>query len=136
MALKAKDIEAIQDAKLESLADVFELDVVEGLYERKAEDKVAKADRFVDELVAIFKRVPESATVTIDGKTVDKDTLRTAAKTDMNSAEDVMKAGIELLRDPALKDLCIRDFAPEEGLTLHVSGCDYGYGLHLVIDVK
>ena len=134
MVLKAKDIEAIQDAKLGSLADVFELDLVEGVYRAKYDDNVAKADRFVDELVKVFQRMPEGAVVTIDGKAISKATL--ADVEDAVTAEDVMRVGVDLLREPALKDLSIREFAPEEGVTVHVSGAGYGYGLHLVIDVK
>jgi len=124
-ALKFKNIDHFVEATLGDFAEFLRYEDVQ--------DEADSLDKFVDEVVDLFKEIPRDASVTINGKKINKDSLdgiRTAVK-----AVDVLDAVADLFEDPALKDICIGDFAPEDGMKITAEYDDYDGSFYLVIDV-
>ncbi|MBQ8589226.1 MAG: S-layer homology domain-containing protein [Firmicutes bacterium] len=127
-ALKAKDIKNLKDAQLGNLATVLDKEMVQ--------DEAEVVDEFMDEFVKVFRNVPKSAAVTVNGKTIKKATLDDIKNLDdASKAEEVVEVAAELLADPALAELSVSDFAGE-GQKIKVEGKGYSYEFYLVIEVK
>ncbi len=127
-ALQVKSVGALKEAQLGNLATALGKDMVK--------DEAFRADQFMDEFVKVFRNIPESASVTVNGKTISRTVLNNIRNLDdAAKAEEVLDAASKLLADPALASLSVSDFAGN-GQKITVAGMGYTYSFYLVIDVK
>ncbi|MBR7148718.1 MAG: hypothetical protein IKD13_07795, partial [Firmicutes bacterium] len=117
---------------------------IDKIESEEVKDKISKAtEKFFENLVEYFEYVPEGATVIINGDTAHPLSKATvSALASAKYTDDILDVAVQLLREPALKDLRVIDCAPSnpydnnDGLKVEATWQEYSATGHLVIEVK
>ena len=125
-ALKLKKVDTMVDLQLGNLSTLL----ANGSFQNAI---AGRGDSLVNRLTNLIGRLPEGASVTINGVTLNK-----AALADIQNATTTVEACqalSELLADPGLSSLTLNSFAGE-GQEITVQYNARTFSFHLVVDVK